>query len=69
MTNATLKHKSKPIDFQKEYEKIIKKVAEFNKFEFHSHYTTHNTKEVFKKFSLYQDSPSSITSFNTDAVL
>ena len=69
MTGNTLKTKSKQIDFQKEYEKVMKKATEFNKFNYSSQPTNFNTQETFKKFSLYQDCPNSITSFNTDAAL
>ena len=69
MTNTTLKQKSKQVDFQKEYEDIIKKAEEFTKFTFYLQSPLFNTQETFKKFSMYNDCPNSITSFNTDAIL
>lgn len=70
MTTATgLKQKTKHQDFEKSYDKIMKKATEFNKLNCPSYPLTFNTQEVFKKFSLYTDNPNSITSFNTDATL
>lgn len=68
MSLATLKQKSKPIDFKKEYNKIVRKSNEFIEKNNYSSFHV-NTGENFKKFSLYKDSPKSITSFNTNATL
>lgn len=68
--NATNeKQKSNNHNFQKDYDNIIKKATEFNKLYHPPQHINFNTQEVFKKFSLYTDTPSSITSFNTDAGL
>ena len=56
-------------DFQKEYESIIKKASEFNKFTYPATPIHLENQHVFKKFSLYTDTPCSFTSFNTDAAL
>ena len=69
MSQHALKQKSKPFDFQKDYDKIIKKAAEFDKFQYPSHIVNYSVEGHFKKFSLYKDCPNSITSFNTNAIL
>lgn len=69
MSQHALKQKSKSIDFQKDYDKIIKKAAEFDKFHYTSHFINYSVDGNFKKFSLYKDCPNSITSFNTNATL
>jgi hypothetical protein len=69
MSHHTLKQKSKPLDFQKDYDKIIKKATEFDKFQYPSHVINYSVDINFKKFSLYKDSSNSITSFNTNATL
>lgn len=69
MSHHALKPKSKPLDFQKDYDKIIKKAAEFDKFQYPANHNNHSVDGNFKKFSLYKDCPNSITSFNTNATL
>lgn len=69
MSTTTVKQKSKPVDFEKEYAKIIKKSAEFNKHLTAPMPSYFNVNENFKKFSLYTDCPNSVTSFDTNASL
>ena len=67
MPLVSQKKKSKSIDFEKEYDKIIKKANEFSKLSPHVHFF--NLNNNFKKFSLYTDSPYTVTSFDTNASL
>ena len=69
MSQNALKQKSKTNDFEKDYDKIVKKAAEFDKFYYPSHIINYSAEGNFKKFSLYKDCPNSITSFNTNAIL
>lgn len=69
MSAATIKQKTKSIDFEKEYARIIKKSTEFNRLLAIPPPSYFNVNENFKKFSLYTDCPNSITSFDTNASL
>ena len=66
-SNEKLEKTNIEIDFEKEYQSIIKKACEFAKYTYPIPPVNSSREFMFKKFSLYQDSPNSITSFNTDA--
>ncbi len=67
MLTISKKKKSNSIDYGKEYEKIIKKASEFTKLSPPSFPI--NSINNFTKFSLYTDSPYTVTSFDTNASL
>lgn len=64
MPSTNLKKKSQRNDFEKKYYEIVGKSKELNCNPLHL-----NLGKNFKKFSLYKESPNSITSFNTNASL
>ena len=66
-SNEKLENTNIEIDFEKEYDNIIKRASEIAKLYDPTSPIYYGRELVFKKFSLYKDSPNSITSFNTDA--
>jgi hypothetical protein len=68
MSTAAIKEQTKPMDFEKEYDEIVKKALEVCKLQPSKEFSFFNVNENFKKFSLYTD-PNSVTSFDTNASL
>jgi hypothetical protein len=68
MSMTVINQQTKPMDFEKEYDEIVKRALEFSKLEPSKELSFFNVNENFKKFSLYTD-PNSVTSFDTNASL
>jgi hypothetical protein len=68
MSMTVINQQTKLMDFEKEYDEIVKRALEFSKLEPSKELSFFNVNENFKKFSLYTD-PNSVTSFDTNASL
>ncbi len=63
-----LTHKTKNSSFAKRYKKIVKKAAKYTRYYITTELIPDNH-QYFRKFSMFDDSPNTITSFNTDISL